>query len=170
MTLRKLEEKDADGMLEWMCDPEIQKNFRFIAENKTRQDMLNFIKEAEIRPVEGKSIHYAVVDENDEYLGTVSLKNVNMTAKNAEFAISLRRKAQGRGIGTAASKELLRLAFEQFGMERVYLNVLPENQKAIRLYEKIGFIYEGEFRKHLFFRGEYRSLKWYSMLREEFEN
>jgi len=46
--------------------------------------------------------------------------------------------------------------------------VLAENKKAIHLYEKCGFVYEGEFRKHLFLKGKFRTLKWYSILREEY--
>ena len=169
MSLRMLKEKDAEGMLEWMHDPEIQKSFRFCAENKKKEDVLRFIREAKVEPVDGKSIHLAIVDENDEYLGTISLKNVDLTSANAEFAISLRQNAQGKGIAIQSTQELLELAFNKFGLERVYLNVLSENEKAIRLYEKCGFIYEGEFRKHLFLRGEYKSLKWYSILKEDFQ-
>lgn len=168
MNLRKLELKDAEGMLEWMHDPEIQKSFRYCMGTTRKEDVLEFIRTAETRPVEGKSIHYAIVDEKDEYLGTISLKDVSLTAKSAEYAISLRRKAQGMGIAAQATRELLKLAFETFKMQRVYLNVLADNDKAIRLYEKCGFTYEGEFRRHLFLRGEYKTLKWYSMLDEEY--
>lgn len=169
MKLRKLEEKDADGMLEWMQDPEMQKGFRFNAEEKNREDVLSFIRNANIELVNGKNIHYAVSDEDDEYLGTISLKNVDLVNKKAEYAISLRRMAQGKGIATEATHEILKMAFEQYDLQRVYLNVLSDNQRAIRLYEKCGFVYEGEFRKHLFLRGEYKSLKLYGMLKEEWE-
>ena len=169
MYLRKLEEKDVEGMLEWMQDPEIRKSFRFGNEEVKREDILKFIEAAETEPIEGKSIHYAIVDEQDEYLGTISLKNVDLLAKKAEYAISLRRKAQGMGIGIQATKKILENAFDKFELERVYLNVLSDNERAIHLYEKCGFSYEGEFRKHLFLRGEYKSLKWYSMLKEEFK-
>lgn len=168
MILRELKEKDAEGMLEWMHDPEIQKNFRFSVLDKTMEDILGFIREAETQIIDGKSVHYAIVGEGDEYLGTISLKNVDLTSKNAEFAISLRKKAQGKGIGTKAIHKILNLAFHNFGLQRVYLNVLSENERAIRLYEKCGFVYEGEFRNHLCLRGEYKSLKWYSILQEEF--
>lgn len=169
MSLRELLEKDAEGMLEWMNDPEILKNFRFGAESRDKNDIINFIKEASVELIEGKSIHYAIVDENDEYLGTVSLKNIDLSARNAEFAISLRKKAQGKGIGYKATMELLEMAFGRYDLHRVYLNVLTENLRAIRMYEKCGFIYEGEFRKHLFLYGEYKSLKWYGLLKEEFQ-
>lgn len=168
MRLRRLEKKDADGMLEWMHDPEIQENFRFDASKKSKEDVLEFIRNSQIEMIAGKDIHYAITDDLDEYLGTISLKGVDMEARNAEYAISLRKKAQGKGIATEATEELLRLAFDEYGLERVYLNVLAENKKAIRLYEKCGFAYEGEFRKHLFLKGEFRTLKWYGILREEY--
>lgn len=169
ISLRKLLEKDAEGMLEWMNDPEIRSNFRFTSEHKDKADVINFIKAASIEIGEGKSIHYAIVDDADEYLGTISLKNITLEAKNAEFAISLRRKAQGHGIGYRAVMKLLEMAFDRYDLQRVYLNVLSENIRAIRLYEKCGFVFEGEFRKHLFLRGEYHSLRWYGMLKEEFK-
>lgn len=169
MRLRKLEEKDAEGMLEWMHDPEVQKGFRFNGGEKDMDSVINFIKQSDIQLINGRDIHYAIVDESDQYLGTISLKNIDLTDKKAEYAISLRRNAQGRGIATEATSEVLKLAFEVYGLERVYLNVLSDNDRAIRLYERIGFVYEGAFRKHLFLRGEYKTLKWYSMLREEYQ-
>lgn len=168
MRLRKLEEKDADRMLEWMHDPETQNFFYFDAITKTREDVLNFIREASIAIDEGNSVHYAVSDEEDEYLGTISLKNIDLCSKNAEFAISLRKEARGRGVGQSAISILLDKAFSEFNLERVYLNVLSDNNRAIHVYEKCGFIYEGEFRKHIYIHGKYKSLKWYSILREEY--
>lgn len=169
MVLRALREEDAAGMLEWMQDKDIQKNFRFAAVKKTKRDVLAFIQSAGNVPQDGQSIHYAVTEDGGEYLGTISLKNLDLKAQNAEYAIVLRKKAQGRGLAFAATKEILRMAFIELGMERVYLNVLRENQKAIRLYERCGFVYEGEFRNHLFLGGEYRMLKWYGMLKEEYK-
>lgn len=168
VTLRQLEEKDAEAMLEWIHDPEIQRAFRFNAEEKDRKAVLTFIRNAGIECIDGKDIHYAIADKHDEYLGTISLKNIDTTARKAEYSISLRREAQGKGIAAKATLIVLRLFFEQYHFERIYLNVLSENERAIRLYEKCGFVYEGEFRNHLFLRGEYKSLKWYRMLRTEY--
>lgn len=168
MKLRRLKESDAQGMLEWMSDPQIQQWFRFQAGQKNMDNVLEFIRNAKIQPMEGGSIHYAVANETDEYLGTVSLKNINLKDANAEFAISLRVSAQGKGIGILATKAVLERAFEEICLERVYLNVLSENEKAIRLYKKVGFIFEGEFRNCIFLRGRYQSLKWYSMLQSEY--
>lgn len=167
--LRNLQIKDAEGMLEWMHDPEIQQSFRMDTLHKTYEDVVSFIQNASVEPIDGQSVHYAVVDEQDEYLGTVSLKDIDMTAKKAEYAIALRKKAHGKGIATEVTKQLLQIAFEEFGMERIYLNVLSENERAIHLYERCGFSYEGEFRNHLFLYGKYQNLRWYGILREEYE-
>lgn len=168
MKLRQLKESDAEGMLEWMQDPQIVQWFRFSPECKERAAVLEFIRDSQSMVLDGTSIHYAIAGQNDDYLGTISLKNINLTDRNAEYAISLRAGAQGKGIGLSATGLLLKKAFYEFGMERVYLNVLEDNKKAIRLYENAGFVYEGAFRKGIFLRGNYRTLKWYSMLREEY--
>lgn len=168
MRLRPLEAKDTEGMSEWMQDLDIQKSFLFSTQDKTYDDVLGFINAAETQPIDGKSIHYAIADDNDEYLGTISLKNVNLQCRSAEYAISLRKCAQGKGIATWATKKILQMAFEEFHFQRVYLNVLSDNERAIRLYEKCGFTYEGTFRRHLFLKGEFKRLKWYSILDNEY--
>lgn len=170
MKLRRLEEKDAEGMLEWMHDLEISRQFRDDMLSKTKKDVLEFIRQADIVPRNVKNLHYAVAGEKDEYLGTISLKAINWQDRNAEYAISLRRIAHGKGVGYTATEEILDIAFNELGLERIYLNVLSENVRAIRLYEKCGFILEGEFRKHLRLREQYRNLRWYGMLREEYKN
>lgn len=169
MKLRKLATKDVDGMLEWMHDAETQKAFRYPMQYCTRLDALEFIRTALTTSSDRGSVHFAIVDASDEYLGTISLKNFDMDSHNAEVALCLRRKARGRGIARQAIAELLRLAFLEFGLERVYLNVFSDNIPATRLYEKCGFVYEGEFKKHVYVRGEYKSLRYYRMLREEWE-
>ena len=167
--LRKLKIEDADNMLEWMHDEEIQRNFRMNTLHKTKQDVMEFISDSTIVAVNGGSIHFAITDEEDEYLGTISLKEIDLQAHNAEYAICLRKKAQGQGIAKAATKLILEEAFDKLELERVYLNVLSENERAIKLYQSCGFQYEGEFRKHLFLRGKYRNLKWFAILKDEYK-
>ena len=167
--LRKLQSKDRIGMLEWMHDIDTAKYFRDDMLAKTEQDVLKFIEQADLAPQNGKSVHYAIVEETDMYLGTISLKSINFQDRNAEYAISLRRAAQGKKIAYVATKELLDIAFNQFDLERVYLNVLSKNERAIRLYEKCGFVLEGEFRNHLCQNGQYQNLRWYAMLKTEYQ-
>lgn len=166
--LRQLEEKDTEGMWEWMSDLDFQKYFRFSLKNKTQRETIEFIRKSETIPQQDGNVNFAIVNSEDEYMGTISLKNIDFLSYSAEYAISLRKIAQGTGIATAATKEILRIAFEDWNFHRVYLNVFSDNYRAIRFYEKCGFIFEGEWREHIFIEGEYRSLKHYAILRREY--
>ena len=161
-SLRTLEEKDAPLMLEWMHDPSINRFFRFDAEKMTEEKCREYIRSA---AVSADCRHYAVVDDNDEYLGTISLKGIDAQKGTAEYAISMRSCAHGSGAAMYATKELLRKAFDELGLNRVYLNVLSDNVRANRFYEKAGFKFVREEKEAVEIRGEKHSLKWY-----EFEN
>lgn len=165
MRLRPLEKKDAPAILEWMKDGEINQFFRFDPEKVTLESVQAFIKDSRGE----EHVHYAVADDADAYLGTVSIKNIDKEAMNGEYAISLRKEAHGTGAALFATRGILEIAFHDLGLERVYLNVLSENERANAFYRKFGFIYEGEFKKHLMIRGELKDLKWYRMLKEEYE-
>jgi len=54
---------------------------------------------------------------------------------------------------------ILRYAFDELNLHRVFLQVFSFNQRAINLYEKIGFKQEGQFRQAL-----YRGGKWHDIV------
>lgn len=159
--LRKLKISDYDGMVEWMSDPNISSNFRFLASGLNKEKVKKFI----IKSLTDKTnLHYAIVDEKDEYLGTISLKNINLIDFNAEYAIVLRKKAIGSGAAKEATEAILDIAFNKLKLHKVYLNVLSDNIRAIKFYEKMFFIYEGEFRDHLLIDNKFNNIKWYSIV------
>jgi diamine N-acetyltransferase len=160
ITLRKLKLRDTCGMLEWMHDEELMRNFRFNGTQITKESAELFIEYAQNDDV---NKHYAIVSEEDEYLGTISLKNIDFKSKNAEYAIAMRKKAIGTGAALEATKQILDTAFHELGFEKVYLNVLANNKRAIRFYEKLGFVKEGEFIKHVYSNGMLQDLHWYSI-------
>ena len=170
IVLRQLCEKDAELMLEWMHDPDTQKGFQKNMLDMSLEDARKFCREAkpESDLQQGESMHLAIANDENEYLGTISLKNINMKYRSAELAISLRKKARGKGIAAEAVKLLFKKGFEQIGLHRIYLTVLADNTAAIRLYEKCGFTYEGELRDHILKDGKYISWKLYGILENEY--
>jgi len=60
-------------------------------------------------------------------------------------------------------------AFDQLGLERVFLNVLADNPRARRFYEKAGFQYEGCFRHHLLLKDGWHDWVWMAILKEDYE-
>lgn len=160
--LRPLESKDASFMYEWMTDPSITRFFRFDASKVTPESCLAYIESAN---AQNGSVHFAIADEDDEYLGTISLKDIDTDKKQAEYAISTRKKAHGTGAALQATRMILQYAFEALGLERVYLNVLAENGRANAFYRKAGFRFVQVEPKALELRGEQKDLNWYETIR-----
>lgn len=134
MKLRKLELKDAPLMLEWMHDKSVVEDLRTNFLTKTIEDCENFIKNSWD---DKNNWNVAIVDENDIYMGTVSLKNIKETS--AEFGITIRACAMGKGYSIQAMKEVLRIGFEERGLQQIYWCVSPDNKRAVRFYDKNGF-------------------------------
>lgn len=144
--LRTLEKKDAPFMLEWMKDEEVTRYLQIGGKEKDICDCIAFI-ESSRKCVD--SVHMAIVDETDEYQGTVSLKDINREAGYAEFAIVMRGGCMGRGAAKEAMKQIMQYAFKNLKLDRVYWNVLQENTRAIRLYNKMGNLITTEIPKEL---------------------
>lgn len=168
--LRPLEEKDAIFMLEWMHDKDIQKAFKKNMLDASLPEVIRFCKHAnkDDSICNGMDMHYAIVDERDEYLGTISLKSIDLINRNAEYAISTRKFVHGTGVAYDATQLILDKGFHKFELHRIYLSVLKDNKRAIQFYKKCGFIYEGEYRDCLWINGEYKSLEFFSMLNEDY--
>lgn len=161
--LRRLLEKDAPLMLEWMTDPEITRFFRFDASRITIDTCRVFIEGANNQT---DTVHFAVVNDKDEYLGTISLKDIDREKRCAEYAISTRKKAHGTGAAMEATRQILKYAFETLGLDRVFLNVLVENERANAFYRKAGFRFVREEPAALELRGESKALNWYEIDRD----
>ena len=134
MYLRKLELKDAPFMLEWMHDGNVIGNLRTDFASKTIQDAEGFI---EWSSNDKKNLNLAIASDEDEYMGTVSLKHIDN--ESAEFAITVRQKAMGKGYAKYGMEEIMKIAADDYGIKYVYWCVNPDNRRAIRFYEKNNF-------------------------------
>ena len=158
--LRRLEYKDTPLMLEWMHEKDINKAFQQPFGKFMEENVVHFIDNS----FNDKNRHFAIVNESDEYLGTVSLKNISQADRSAEYAIIVRSVARGMGVARIATEDILNYAFDTLGLHRVYLNVLEHNERARHFYTKCGFAYEGISRDAILLNGRYESLAWYGMI------
>lgn len=134
MRLRELQLKDAPFMLEWMHDSNVTEKLKTRFETKTLDDCRSFIRDSADST---KNLHLAIVNDEDEYMGTVSLKNLE--AEQAEFAITVRSCAMGKKYSQYGMKEIIRKGFEELKLQRIYWCVSPLNERAIRFYDKNGY-------------------------------
>lgn len=163
MRLRDLELKDAPLMLEWMHDPSVVEKLRGHFAEKKIEDCEAFIKTTEDK---SKDIHLAIVSDEDDYMGTVSLKSIDRENNSAEFAITVRKAAMGRGYSWFGMEEIIRLAFEKYGLENVYWCVSRANERAVRFYDKHNFHEAVDIPQTVLDRYKgLENLKWYSILK-----
>jgi len=75
----------------------------------------------------------------------------------------------GKGYGTDAMRVFMRYAFQEWNLHRLSLRVFGFNQRALRSYEKCGFVYEGVNRNALNKMGQRWDEVWMGITRGEWE-
>lgn len=90
------------------------------------------------------SAEFLAAYRQQEVLGYIALYANDLAGKTAYVTLlAVRPEAQNMHIGSALMKAAMELAAER-GMERIRLEVSLNNEKAIRIYEKAGFVKEEE--------------------------
>ena len=170
--IRKLAIEDAIGMLEWMHDKDIQKFFRKNMKDKSLDDVYSFINAFSDIDKSLKlyhEIHFAICDINtNEYYGTISLKNIDDYSDNAEIAIVTRKKCRGMNVGFESMNLVLDYAFNFLKLNKVYLNVLADNNSAVSLYKRCGFQQEGYMKNQVRIGDKYKDLMWFGLQKEDY--
>jgi len=88
--------------------------------------------------------------DDDRPIGLVDLAGVNGLHGEAWVGIGIGDRAKwGQGYGTDAMCVVLRYAFMELNLHRVTLGVYENNARAIRSYEKAGFVVEGRVRQEM---------------------
>lgn len=96
---------------------------------------------------------------DDRLLGFINLQALAWTHGDAFMGINLgERKDWSQGYGTDALNVLLRYAFTELNLHRVSLGVFADNARAIRSYEKAGFVIEGRYRQPVCRDGRWRDV------------
>lgn len=166
--LRALEIKDYPVTSAWRNDPEVTDLLAGNIYPTSPDREKTWIQEVIMN--DRVNIRLGVVlKTNDKLIGLVNLVNIQWINRNAEFSILLGDKEEwGKGYGKQATAEMLKFGFLERNLERIYLTVDVEHQKAIKIYEKLGFKKEGLLRRHHFRKGKYRDVFIYSILKEEY--
>lgn len=108
--------------------------------------------------------------ERSKLIGLSVLKNIDLINRKSEFAIFIGDEDErGKGYSFKATILTLRFAFNDMGMNRIYLFVLSNNTPAIKLYKKAGFSEEGHLIKSIFKAGEFYDEIVMGIIKENFE-
>ncbi len=106
--------------------------------------------------------------DQEKLVGFIDLENYNNPHGEAFVGIGLgEREFWGKGYGTDAMMVILRYGFMELNLRRISLNTFGYNPRAIRSYEKAGFIREGGERQFLHRERQRWDLLYMGILREE---
>ena len=164
--LRPLEDGDLERTRAWVNDPEVAR-------------LVNRV--LPVTPVEHRDWYQRVVTDrhqvifameviaNAAHVGNCGLKGLDPRARKAELWMYLGdRDSWGKGYGTEACVALCRFGFERLNLNRIHLYTPVYNQRAVALYEKVGFKTEGVLRQDVFQDGQYHDAVVMGLLRQEF--
>ncbi len=156
--LRALEPSDVDRTRKWHNDPGLYDllvgPFRYVSHAAEAEWLRSKAAYSQTE------VQLAIcLREGDQHIGNINLTDIDWVSRHGYLGIFIGAAGhQSKGYGQQAVRLMLRHAFRDLGLHRVYLTVLDDNPRAIRVYEKCGFVIEGRLRQHAYKRGQFRDL------------
>ena len=105
---------------------------------------------------------------NNNIVGLVGLKDVDLGNKKIEIGYWLTESYQHKGIITQSCKVLIKHAFSEMGLNRIQLKAATENFKSQRIAERLGFTFEGIERDGELHSHGFVDLNVYSLLSKDY--
>jgi RimJ/RimL family protein N-acetyltransferase len=172
--LRPHTEADLPNYVTWLNDPEVTEFTALEAGNVTLEGEREWLARVSDPACRERNWAIEACPEPAErvdgrHVGNCAL-HLHESGEMAGVGIIIGDKTQwSKGYGTAALREVLRIGFEEMGLQRIHLQAFAGNARGIRCYEKCGFRHEGLLREARFKRGEWRDTVTMAILREDWQ-
>jgi len=141
VTIRFGEASDQKYLIDWLLQPGVLEGFPLSDLREVEDAARIWMSYAA-----SKALLVALWDGVPCGIANLYLQPYQKLAHQCLFAIVLDEKYRGKGIGTKLMEDLMSLAKEEFKIELLHLEVY-EGNRAIRLYERLGFTQYG-FQRH----------------------
>ena len=138
----------------WYADPEIARLARYQESPMRAEEIERFFAARVVGP---DALAMAIHERSgDRLVGTCAFSQLDGDNGSALYHITIGEKdAWGQGYGTEATRLMLDHAFGTLGLHRVALYVFEFNERAIRSYQRCGFVLEGRSRESIFRDGRW---------------
>ncbi len=155
VTLRRVTRDDVSRIRRWLEDDEVADSWfgRYSygepAHLGYRPHELETAPDDEFARTLGDDEHVtlSIYTPSGEHIGEVHI-GVDEALGDAQLSILIGRKDMWRhGYGTAGVRAALDLAFNEYGLYRVWADIPEYNMGARTLFENLGFVHEGTLRK-----------------------
>jgi len=168
--LRAPERADIPRFVGWLNDPEVRTGL-LIALPLSQADEEGWFERMLARPLEEHPLTIEV-HQGEEWsmIGNCGFHNIDWRSRAAEVGIFIGEKSLwNKGYGTEAMQLLLKHGFQTLNLNRIALEVYENNPRAVRSYEKVGFVHEGRKRQGMYKDGKYIDILLMSVLRSEWQ-
>jgi len=157
VVLRALEPKDVEYLYTYRNDWEVIRHLGGFSAGYSRANLEEWIKRHSNRADE---VLWTIADTaTDQCIGHVGLYQIDGRARKGQFAILIGDRALwGQGLGTRITQAVVSWAFMELNLHKVSLHVLTNNERAIGIYESLGFHSEGILRDEQFREGQFLDL------------
>lgn len=155
VTLRPLAADDVPLLAGWLFRPDVL-HFLQISEDPPELRTLEAIQERfERMQADPWTLVWCIDTHAGRPIGQIELVDIHPLQRRAEMHMVIGEPdAWGGGYGSDALRTLLRFAFTELGLRRVFATPDEDNPRAIRAFEKCGFRREGILREHRLRYGE----------------
>ncbi len=137
--LKPIDSTHTDKIVHWRNNKEVVKNFIY-QEKLTVEGHEKWMRE---KVKTGKVIQFIIYEkEEGREIGSAYFRDIHWEKREAEYGIFIGEDwaRGGKGYGTETAEKMVEYAFNQLRLRRVYLRVIDTNERAIRSYEKAGFL------------------------------
>lgn len=139
LRLRQAELRDVPHILENHSNESVMK-YLGIKKLSTMEEAESLIKDAKDAFKEKEGIRWAITQlEDDVYIGSIGLRNLNKPGLKAEVGYELAFSAWGNGLMTEALAAVITFAFTKLKIPCIEAYVDPDNKASSRVLEKLGF-------------------------------
>lgn len=166
-TLRRWEENDARSVLKYADNKKISDNLRDVFPHPyTLADAALYVRECAHSSEENDLCRAIVID--GEAVGSVGVfVQSDVKRKSAELGYWLGEPFWGKGVMSAAVKQICKEAFEKFDIVRIYAEPFAHNAASRKVLQKAGFTLEGVMRDSICKNGEIFDSCMYALLKKE---
>lgn len=153
--IRKHLQKDTSYRVKWLNNPNVNK---FIGDEIGKKTNLKKQKEWFVNYQKEKNKKFFTICDNSIPIGYMGLSNISKFNKNADLFIAIGEdNYRGKGIGKIAMEWIINYGFKKLKLHKINLGVIKDNIPAVKLYQSLGFVIEGEMKEESFYKGKYYS-------------
>lgn len=168
VVLRPITVNDIAAVCELGKDREISR-FTFMPYPYTVKDGKRMVEATCRGRVEGTAYNFLIIEKpSNRVAGMIHLGGINKRFKRAETGYWIGKEFRRKGMMSEALRLVVRFAFKELGLHRIAAYVFLDNEKSIKLLEKVGFRREGVLRDFVKHHNKWRDCIIYSMLRREY--